>query len=66
LKFSEECVTQKMEAAGSYEKSVLSHPTTCHMPDDSNLHKLQNIFSTSEIGNKSVTCTKLFANTHLA
>jgi hypothetical protein len=24
----EECVTQKTEAAGSYEKSVLSHPTT--------------------------------------
>jgi hypothetical protein len=33
-----ECVTQKMEAAGSYEKSVLSHPTTwCHMPDDSSI-----------------------------
>jgi len=63
----EECVTQKTGAAGSYEKSVLSHPTTwCHMPDNSKLQMLQNICSTSETGSKSVTCTKLFTNTHLA
>ena len=59
-------MTQKTEAAGSCEKSVLSHLTTwCHVPHNSNLRKLQNIFSTSETGSKSVTCTKSFANTHL-